>query len=88
MNMNLTSMRRNEKYEQPVHGHLHQCRQFTQTNGLSSMCQKRFEKIVSGVKVTSVDVQVKCSEANEENVLCLIYTNPNPYSDAIKIQET
>jgi hypothetical protein len=53
------------------------------------MCQKGLEKIVSGVKVTSVDVQVKCSEANEENVLCLIYTNPIPYKVThIKTQET
>jgi hypothetical protein len=43
------------------------------------MCQKGFKKIVSGIKVAAADVQVKCSEANEENVLCLIYTNPIPY---------
>jgi len=37
------------EYEQPVHGCLHRCRQFTKTNGLSSMCQQGFEKMLSGV---------------------------------------
>jgi len=31
------------------------------------------------VSCCSVDVEMKCSEANEENVLLLIYTNPIPY---------
>jgi len=39
------------EYEQPVHGCLHRRKQFTQTNGLSSMCQQGFEKILSGIKL-------------------------------------
>jgi hypothetical protein len=76
------------EYEQPVHRCLHRCRQFTQTNGLSSMCQAGFEKILSGVTLlcgcSSEMQQGKWGEC----VMFNLYKFHPIQSDAIKTQET